>query len=499
MAKICDLDIKGDKCYFKLLGCSNNELLEIVGFKSWMFKSWKYGNERKYFAYIWYNGDNEKIIWSYLGFAPILVRYLQGLGYIVNGKELFRSKEIIIGNMYYGLWDFQLEAVKAWYNNGCYGVIKSPTGSGKSIIGCDIMKKMGVRTLISVHTSDLMINVWFNNLVEQFSEGIKNRIGLVGGGLSKNDRKDMRLSGDCSFEYNIKKDIVIATSQSVLNRLDDLTKERFGLLVVDEVHHYSAEQFRKVASSVRAPYRLGLSATLYRSDGTSPLFYGLMGDLCYAVGIRELVGKGILVEPVFETIIIDDSLIQSQIATCGLKQLELSRYIKKMSSSSVVKKDYIINLVKALHMNKKRFLMYTDFVTPADNVFTRDDYVRELLGEGINVIGVSSELSSNEREKLFNELKIGKLDGLVFGALGSEGVNIPAVDSVIMCNATASTIRFPQRVGRAMRSVRGDPNKKYAFIYEMCLNIDKELEWSENNFHEYKTEGYTKEKKFIKM
>jgi superfamily II DNA or RNA helicase len=425
-----------------------------------------------------------------------MIRYLQQLGYIVNGRENFYSKEIIIGSMYYKLWDFQEEAVKSWIDNGCCGIIKSPTGSGKSILACDITKKMKVRTLISVHTSDLMVNVWFNNLVEQFSENIKGRIGLVGGGLSKNDRKDMRLSGDCSFEYNIGKDIVIATAQSVMNRLNELSQEKFGLVIYDECHHYSAEQFKKVASAVRAPYKLGLSATLNRPDGTSPLFYGMLGGLCYNISIKELVRKGVLVEPVFETIVVNDSDIQTEIATCGLKQLELSRYIKKLSSSSIVKKDYILDLVKGLKMNNKKFVMYTDWVTPVDGVFTRDEYVKYLQDMNIRVVGVSSEFSGKQREYLFDSLKKGKLDGLVFGMLGSEGVNIPAVDSVIMCNATASTIRYPQRVGRAMRSLR-DNSKKYAYVYEVLLDIPKELDWSEKNFYEYKTEGYRKKKIWI--
>jgi superfamily II DNA or RNA helicase len=496
--KSCDLNIVKDICYFDLYGCSDDEFQAIERYKLWIFKSWKFGSQPKPFVFPVNRHSNPKTIWTYLGFAPNLIRHLNELGYIVNGKDVFTGKKILVGNMYYRLWDFQREAVNAWYNNGGFGIIKSPTGSGKSVVGCDIIKETGLRTLISVHTSDLMINVWFNNLVEQFSEGIKSRIGIKGGGLTKNDRKHMRLSSDCSFEYNISKDIVIATAQSVLNNLDKLNKQRFGLFIADETHHYAAEQFKKVASNVSAPFRLGLSATLYRTDGTSPMFFGLLGDICYTVGIRDLVEKGILVEPKFETLIVEDNETQMKIAKCGYKKLELSRYIKKMSSSSEVKKDYIIDLTKSLHMNRKKFIMYTDFVTPSDGVFTRDDYVNELKGEGINVFGVSSELSSNQREKLFNDLKVGKLDGLIFGALGSEGVNIPAVDSVIMCNATASPIRFPQRVGRAMRSVRNDPSKKFAYIYEVCLDIDKELQWSKDNFYEYRAEGYFKEMKSIK-
>lgn len=513
-AKVCDIWFKKDqkdRCYYTLQGCySDDEFDAITKYKSWMFKSWKTGKEEKVFCFI--ENYNERKFWSYIGFAPIIIRLLQQrnyiinenkpnekrhvMSYLINGKENFNSKDIIIGSMYYKLWDFQEEAVKSWIDNGCCGIIKSPTGSGKSIVACDIIKKMNVRTLISVHTADLMINVWFNNIVEQFSEGIKGRIGLIGGGLSKNDRLNMRLDGNCSFEYNIGKDIVITTAQSVLNKLDRLSEERFGLVIFDEVHHYSSEQFRKVANAVRAPYKLGLSATLNRPDGTYPMFEGMLGGRCFDISIKKLVDKGVLVQPIFETMVVNDHPIQMEIATCGLKQLELSRYIKKLSSSSVIKKDYILDLVKGLTLNNKKFIMYTDWVTPVDGVFTRDDYVKYLQDMDVRVVGVSSELSGKQREYLFDALKKGKLDGLVFGSLGSEGVNIPAVDSVVMCNATASTIRYPQRVGRAMRSLR-DNSKRYAYIYEVLLDTPKEHEWAAKNFYEYRTEGYRKKKILI--
>jgi superfamily II DNA or RNA helicase len=503
MTKVCDIWFKKDeknRCYYILQGCySDDEFNAIINYSSWEFKSWKTGKEIKTFASLplpfEYNYRN-RIFWSYIGFATIMIRYLQKIGYIINGKENFYSKNIIIGSMYYKLWDFQEEAVKGWIDNSCCGIIKSPTGSGKSILGCNIIKRTELRTIIVVHTSDIMINVWYNNLVEQFSEGIKGRIGLIGGGIDKKDRLDMRLSGDCSFEYNIDKDIVIATFQSLLNKLDLLSKEKFGLVIYDEVHHVSAEQFKKVADNIRATYLLGLSATLSRPDGKSPLFYGMLGGLCYNVGIKKLVNKGILVEPIFEAIVLNDPEIQIEIASCGKKQLELSQYIKKLSSSSAVKKNYIIDLVKGLTLNKKRFIMYTDWVNPIDGIFTRDDYVRELRQNGIRVVGVASEFSGTYREKLFNDLKKGELDGLVFGALGSEGINIPVIDSVIMCNCTASPIRYPQRVGRAMRSLR-DGSKTHAYIYEILIDIPMEHDWANRNFYEYKSEGYRKRKTWI--
>lgn len=487
---------KSTMCFFRLRGCGDEELLNILNYRSWVLKSWKYGIERKYFVFKWTDlGDLDKVVWCYSGFSSLLIRYLQNnLGYLVNGKEMFRAKEIKLGEMKHELWDFQREAVRVWMDSGCYGIIKAPTGSGKSIIGCRIIKEMGAKTIVCVHTSDLLVSVWFNRLIEEFGDSIRGKIGIIGGGLSKKDRKMLRVCGD-NFSENIEKDIVLATSQSLLNKLVEIGKERWGLLLVDEIHRYPAEHFKKVTNAIRAQNRLGLSGTLIRPDGMSPMMHGLIGSVVYRVSIKELVNKGFLVEPIFSSVVVSDKKCEDLINNSDLKLLEFSRYVKKVSASSMNKFNYIMELCNSLKINGKKFLVYTDFVNHNIDdsgivVHTRDDYVNGLLSAGIKVLGISADFSSNERERIFHMMRKGKLDGIVFGSLGIEGVDIPSVDSVIMCNSTASTIKFPQAIGRGMRI---SPGKKNCFVYEVLLNVDKELSWSKENFYEYVTEGYEKD------
>ncbi len=493
--------------FFNLHGIKDYELEEILKYKSFVHTSWKEGKRTIYFVYKYGYGLDSKVIWCYSGFSSILIRLLQNkYNYTINGKELYRAKEIKnLPPMKFSLWDFQKDAIESWINSNCYGIIQAPTGSGKGILGCSVIKKMNLRTIVLVHTSDLLINIWYNYIIQQFGEEIKDRIGLIGGGLTNKDRKMMRIT-DNDFSTNIKKDIVIATSQSLLAR-DKLTavgEERFGLMVVDEIHHYSADQFRRVAGAVRAAYRIGLSSTLKRPDGLSPIFYALLGDVRYRIGIKELVKKGLLVEPIFYSIIIEDEEACSKIRNCNYKLLEYSRYVKKVSGSSELKFRYILGLCQSLKLKGRKFMLYTDFVNKsgidedgtfdAESVFTRDDYVKGLLELKIKTIGVSSEMSGMQRQMIFNKLGNNELDGIVFGSLGNEGINIPSVDSIVMCNATASTIRFPQRCGRAMRLYK---NKTNCYVYEILLNVPKELKWSEDNFLEYEEQGFKKEKIYV--
>ncbi len=495
--------------FFNLHGIRDDELEDILNFRSFIHTSWKDGKRTIYFVYKYGYGLDSKVVWCYAGFSTILIRLLRSkYGYIVNGNELYRAREIPrLPNMKFSLWDFQRDAIEAWISSNCYGIIQAPTASGKGILGCSVIKKMNVRCIILCHTSDLLINVWFNYLTQQFGEDIKDRIGVIGGGLSKKDRKMMRIIGD-DFNENIKKDIVIATSQSLLHgdKLTILGEEHFGLMIVDEIHHYSSEQFKRVAGAVRAVYRLGLSATLHRTDGLSPVFYALLGDVRYRIGIKELVKKKLLVEPIFYSIIIEDDEACNKIRNCKYKLLEYSRYVKKVSGSSELKFRYILGLCKSLKDKGQKFMLYTDFVNKsgfdedgifnAESAFTRDEYVNGLLQMKVKVVGISSEMSVIERQNIFSKLGSDEFDGIVFGSLGSEGINIPEVEAIVLANATASTIRFPQRVGRAMRLYKNKTTgniKKNCYIYEVLLNVPKELDWAEKNFLEYGEQGYKKE------
>lgn len=144
------------------------------------------------------------------------------------------------------LYDFQQRMVGDWWNVGGIGVVKAPTGSGKTVVGCGVIKMTGRKTLILVHTSDLLINVWNDSLIKSFGPGIMSHVGIIGGGLTDADRMAMKIgvrSGD--FHENMKNDIVIATFQTFVNHINELSNYKFGLIIVDECIPVDSEIWTK--------------------------------------------------------------------------------------------------------------------------------------------------------------------------------------------------------------------------------------------------------------
>lgn len=489
--KRCHMTVNGRYCFFQLSGLTIYDFLEILNYKSWIYKTYQKSVTVRYINVIKKLEKGNAIVRTSLGFGPLLLRFLRGKGFQIREEDVepFRARQVVFPDLKINLYDFQERMINNWLKVGGAGVVKSPTGSGKTIVGCRTIKEIGRKALILVHTSDLLINVWNDSLIKSFGHGVMSQVGIVGGGLTDSDRMSMKVgarSGD--FHENMRKDIVIATFQTLNNKLDELSQYKFGLMICDEAHHCPSQMFRKVNSVIRAPYKLGLSATLERLDGMTKDVFGQLGDIQSSVSIRELINKGVLAEPRFQSPIIVDKVITEDIANCGYGGLNLSRYVKKMSASSAKKKDYIVNIAKNIAARDRKFLLFTDYVS-AEDVYVRDMYADALLSQDVRVSIIDQGMSSEERGMVFDFLEKGEISGIVFGKLGAEGINIPSVDAVIMANGIKSPITYCQRVGRAMRRI---PGKEWCDVYEILLDTPMELKWSDYNFSEYKLEGFQK-------
>ena len=153
------------------------------------------------------------------------------------------------------------------------GVLQAPCGSGKTVMGLEVIRRLGVPTAVLVH-KEFLVRQW-QERCEQFMPGA--RVGIV-----RLDR------ADTGNEY----DLVICMIQSLLAR--DYGQElydSFGLVVSDEVHRLGAPKWHETIGRFSGKYRLGLTATPYRKDGLAPVFYSHIGPICHEVPAQRLVPR----------------------------------------------------------------------------------------------------------------------------------------------------------------------------------------------------------------
>lgn len=142
------------------------------------------------------------------------------------------------------------------------GLLELYCAWGKTSASLNIITQLKKKTIVIVHKEFLM-NQWIER-IQQFLP--KARIGKIQGPIIDIDDKD----------------IVIAMLQSLsMKDYPASVFESFGFTIIDEVHHISSEVFSNSLFKLVTKYMLGLSATMNRKDGTTPVFKMFLGDVIF--------------------------------------------------------------------------------------------------------------------------------------------------------------------------------------------------------------------------
>jgi len=141
-------------------------------------------------------------------------------------------------------------------------VLADFTVTHNTVLSLNIISRLKKKTFIIVHKEFLM-NQWIER-IEQFLPGA--RIGKIQGPIIDIDDKD----------------IVIGMLQSLsMKDYPASIFDSFGLTIIDEVHHISSEVFSNALFKLVTKYMLGLSATMNRKDGTTPVFKMFLGNIIF--------------------------------------------------------------------------------------------------------------------------------------------------------------------------------------------------------------------------
>lgn len=212
-----------------------------------------------------------------------------------------------------------------------HGILQSPPGSGKTVIGLEVARRIGRKVGVLVHTSFLM-NQWAER-AQEFLPGAK--VGFVQG-------------DQCDYDA----DIVIMMLQSLNARTyPKELYERIGLLVSDEVHRTAAETFKQAVVQFPAQYRLGLTATPYRLDELEWIFFGHLGKIEARAAIERANPK---------VYVVPSNL---RVANMGPLMLNgrqnLSKVINHVADSAARSRQ-VVSLVTDAAAKKRRVIVFSD-------------------------------------------------------------------------------------------------------------------------------------------
>lgn len=361
----------------------------------------------------------------------------------------------------------QQEALAQWQAARGRGVIVLPTGSGKTLVGLLALCWTKRDTLILVPTLDLM-HQWYALLRITFPE---LSIGLIGGG------------------YHEVTTLTVATYDSASRHIDRLGN-RFGTLVFDEVHHLPSEFYRCIAEFSLAPYRLGLTATLERSDGKHVDLVDLVGDTVYQKRPEDFAGSilaSFRIHPVYvELSQAEREAYQQAIATrngflqakrVGLGSLTgWNRFVMLSARSPEGRRAMQAHREarRIAHATPAKIRMLSTILArhPGEKtlVFTEDNATAYEISQRFLIPCMTHQTLIKERQSILEGFKSGVYRVIVTSNVLNEGVDIPDASVGVIISGSGSNREFIQRLGRILRRGEG----KQAILYELVARETRE-------------------------
>ena len=383
----------------------------------------------------------------------------------------------------------QQEALQAWKQSQRQGVVVLPTAAGKTYLAQMAMQATPRTTLIVVPTLDLM-HQWYAQLEAAFPD---LEVGLLGGG--SRDRTP----------------ILIATYNSAAIHAETIGN-KYAFLIFDECHHLPTDFFKVIAEYAIAPYRLGLTATPERTDGSHRFLDSLIGKIVYRKNAKDLSGGALARHKIVsikvklsqqERIRYDraikirnDFLRQSNISLSSLEGWQLfvqasarspqgrramlaHREAKEIALGTDAKLRILIDLISKHY--PERIL-----------IFTNDNATVYRISQEFLIPAITYQTPVKERHDILTRFKTGEYKTLVASHVLNEGVDVPDARIAIILSGTGSTREYVQRLGRVLR--KGTEKNKQAILYEVITEDTSEERTSQRRRGENEERKPTKSK-----
>lgn len=296
---------------------------------------------------------------------------------------------------------YQEEAIAALPESGAV-LERLATGLGKTVIFSNIPRQG--RMLCLSHREEL---------VRQPAKYFDCCVGF--------ERAEERSNGE---------EVVLASVQSLVRRLDRFRPDDFDIIVTDEAHHAAAKTYRKIYDYFRPRLHVGFTATPNRGDKVR--LDDIYSDIVYDRDLVWGIKNGYL------------SDIFCQRADIGY---DLRGVATRLGDYAPGELDQAVNIDAC---NKAIAEVYRDYAVGQTVIFATSVSHAEAIADLIPGAVVVSAKTKN-RAEIIADFTARKIPCLVNCMIFTEGTDIPLIETVIIARPTKNDALYTQMVGRGLR------------------------------------------------
>lgn len=313
-------------------------------------------------------------------------------------------------------------------------LVVKPTGTGKTVTFSAIAKEWLAR-----HSSRVLILAHREELIRQAAGKLEAITGVVPG---------IEMAEEYSAEKSMWRPEIVVSSIPTISRerrLARFAQDGFGLVVVDEAHHATAETYRRVLDHFTAGgcRVLGVTATPDRADELA--LGNVFESVAYDYELPDAITDGWLVS-IDQRFVVCDGLDLSGVRTTAgdLNGSDLARIVEGEAALHQV----VYPTIELA--GDSQSLVFAATVQHAEKM--AEIFNRHRLGSAVCVHG---ETPKDQRAEVLRRYSRGEFQVLCNCGVFLEGFDEPRISVVAMARPTKSRSLYAQAVGRGTRPLPG--------------------------------------------
>lgn len=320
--------------------------------------------------------------------------------------------------------DDALRAVRECYRKGHRSVlVVMPTGTGKTVLFAEIARIAKGPVLVLAHRQELVeqardkIAAWCDDVVA----------------VEMADRRELTRS------QGKRPKITVASIQTLSRRLQEVPRDAFRIVVIDEAHHSVADSYQRVVAHFDAHF-LGVTATPDRSD-RRPL-----GEIFDAVGYEydmlAAIGDGWLCP-------IRSFLVKTEADFTGVRKV--AGELATGDVERILTKDPHLAEIAHPIIEERGDRQTMVFAVSVAHAHALSRVLCEFAEDPDFAAALDGGTALDARSRTVQRFRRGEIKVLVNCALFTEGFDVPQISLVAIARPVLSRSFYAQMVGRGTR------------------------------------------------